>query len=75
MGIICASCCATIYPDAGLVWNQALLLTEIQNHETSAARAAVFFASVPILMSQVLITVSGSSVAGGSKYSIPLSRP
>ena len=45
-----------------------MLLTAIQEHESSAARAAVFFASVPILMSQVLITVSGSSIAGGSKY-------
>lgn len=67
LGIICASCCATIYPDAGLVWNQALLLTEIQKHETPAARAAVFFASVPILLSQLFITVTGSSIAAGSK--------
>lgn len=67
LGIICASCCATIYPDAGLVWNQALLLTEIQKHEEPAARAAVFFASIPILLAQLFITVTGSSIAAGSK--------
>jgi NCS1 family nucleobase:cation symporter-1 len=65
VGIICASCAATIYPDAGLVWNPALLLTAVQEHEAPAARAAVFFASVPILLSQILITVTGSCVAGG----------
>ncbi|KIX99049.1 uncharacterized protein Z520_05510 [Fonsecaea multimorphosa CBS 102226] len=65
IGIICASCGAALYPEAGLLWNPAVLLTQIQQHGPPSTRAAVFFASIPLLASQFLITVTGAAVAGG----------
>ncbi|OQU97304.1 hypothetical protein CLAIMM_03253 isoform 1 [Cladophialophora immunda] len=65
IGLICASCSATIWPDQGLLWTPTLLLTQIQEHHGSAARAAVFFGVLPFLGSQFMITGSAAGVQGG----------
>lgn len=68
MGVLCASCGAALYPEAGLLWNPAILLSQIQLHGSPATRAVVFFASLPLVASSFLITVTGAAIAGGSKW-------
>ncbi|RVX74503.1 hypothetical protein B0A52_01629 [Exophiala mesophila] len=65
MGVLCASCGAALYPEAGLLWNPAVLLSQIQLHGSPATRAVVFFASLPLVASSFLITVTGAAIAGG----------
>ncbi|KAK4684535.1 nucleobase:cation symporter-1, NCS1 family, partial [Tremellales sp. Uapishka_1] len=65
IGIVCTSVGAEFYPDEGLLWNPYSLLTAIQKHGGNGARAAVFFASLAFLISQLGINIAGNAVSGG----------
>lgn len=54
IGIICTSCAAQFYPEAGLLWAPYDLLTQIQlgADNSAGSRAAVFFASAAFIVSQ-----------------------
>lgn len=65
IGILCTSCAAQFYPEAGLLWNPYNLLTQIQLNGGPGARAAVFFASLAFLLAQFGINIAGNAVSGG----------
>jgi NCS1 family nucleobase:cation symporter-1 len=65
IGIITTSCAAQIFPDAGLLWAPYDLLTAIQNAGNSGTRAAVFFAGLAFVMSQIGINIPCNAISGG----------
>ncbi|ORX40323.1 NCS1 nucleoside transporter family [Kockovaella imperatae] len=65
IGIVCTSCAAQFYPEAGLLWTPYGLLSTIQANGGNGARAAVFFASLAFLIAQFGINIAGNAISGG----------
>ncbi|ODV89659.1 hypothetical protein CANCADRAFT_32850 [Tortispora caseinolytica NRRL Y-17796] len=68
IGIMCTSCAAEIFPDAGyLMWEPFDLLANIQSNfnDSSRSRCAVAFASICFIMSQFGIAVAENALSNG----------
>ncbi|KAF4994641.1 hypothetical protein FGRMN_5638 [Fusarium graminum] len=76
IGIICASCAATLYPEKeGLLWQPYVFLDTIREQEgTQGARAGVAFASIAFMLSQFGMVVASNLVVAGIDLAALLPR-
>lgn len=65
IGIVCTSVAKQTFPDHALLWQPYALLQAVQENGGSGARAAVFFASLAFLCSQLGINIACNAVSGG----------
>lgn len=74
LGIVATSCARGFYPDEPLLWKIYDLLSAVQRHGGPGARAAVFFASLAFVASQLSVTVIACGVVGGMDLAALLPR-
>ncbi|GJE93540.1 NCS1 nucleoside transporter family [Phanerochaete sordida] len=74
LGIVATSCARGFYPEEPLLWKIYDLLAAVQRHEGPGARAAVFFAALAFVASQLSVTVIACGVVGGMDLAALLPR-